>query len=285
MKLRALALAAIVFGLGACEPSTSGEAEKSTTPPPEKPAAQEKAPEAKLDPATLKKDAQQVALVPSPAEMEKTLSNAGVGAKLATMVKDRDIKMDVDNKDQLAVRTGVVLADLVLTVKDSPKERIAQRLDRLAEGLDKLGAGKDVQAEIADMKTRIQNDAVNRDDLVKEFDELSGVMVPELEYEAGEWVVPLIQAGSWLEGAHLVSGAVKEAGKIDAADNLLRQPAVVDYFIKYVEREGGEKAPDEVVAKLKETLATLKKVTSKPTLGAEDVDTIHSSTGAVLTLL
>ena len=26
-------------------------------------------------------------------------------------------------------------------------------------------------------------------------------MVPELEYEAGEWVVPLIQAGSWLEGA------------------------------------------------------------------------------------
>ena len=39
------------------------------------------------------------------------------------------------------------------------------------------------------------------------MDELSGVMVPELEYEAGDWVVPLIQTGSWLEGANLVSGA------------------------------------------------------------------------------
>ncbi len=283
MQLRALALAAVF--LGACEPSSSGEAEKPTDEKPQTPAAAEKAPEPSLDPATLQKDAQQVALVPSPAEMEKTLSNAGVGARLADMVQDRDIKMDVSNKDQLAVRTGVVLADLVLTVKNSPKERIAARLDRLSEGLDKLGAGKDVQAEIADMKTRIQNDAVNRDDLVQEFDELSGVMVPELEYEAGEWVVPLIQAGSWLEGAHLVSGAVKSAGKFDAADNLLRQPAVVDYFIKYVEREGGEKAPDEVVAKLKETLSTLKTVSSKPALSAEDVETIHSSTGAVLTLL
>ncbi len=283
MQLRALALAALL--LGACEPSSTGEADKAPAEKPTQPAVQEKAPDLSLDPATLKKDAQQVALVPSPAEMERTLSNAGVGAKLADMVQSRDIKMTGDNKDQLAVRTGVVLADLVLTVKESPKEVITARLDRLAEGLDRLGAGKDVQAEIMDMKTRIQNDAVNRDDLVREFDELSGVMVPELEYEAGEWVVPLIQAGSWLEGAHLVSGAVKDTGKFDAADNLLRQPAVVDYFIKYVEREGGDKAPDEVVKKLKETLNTLKMVSSKPTLTKEDVETIHSSTGAVLTLL
>lgn len=283
MQLRALALATLL--LGACEPSSTGEADKAPAEKPTQPEVQEKAPDLSLDPATLKKDAQQVALVPSPAEMERTLSNAGVGAKLADMVQSRDIKMTGDNKDQLAVRTGVVLADLVLTVKESPKEVITARLDRLAEGLDRLGAGKDVQAEIMDMKTRIQNDAVNRDDLVREFDELSGVMVPELEYEAGEWVVPLIQAGSWLEGAHLVSGAVKDTGKFDAADNLLRQPAVVDYFIKYVEREGGDKAPDEVVKKLKETLNTLKMVSSKPTLTKEDVETIHSSTGAVLTLL
>ena len=70
-----------------------------------------------------------------------------------------------------------------------------------------------------------------------------------------------------------------------AADTLLKQPAVVDYFIKYVNREGNEKAPDEVVKRLQETLSTLKEVASQPTLGAEEVETIHSSTGAVLTML
>ena len=59
----------------------------------------------------------------------------------------------------------------------------------------------------------------------------------------------------------------------------------MDYFIKYVEREGGDKAPDEVVAKLKETLNTLKEVASKPKLEQADVETIHSATGAVLTML
>lgn len=281
MHIRHLGLLSLV--VAAC-----GSTEPATTPSPtDKPVA-DAAPadvEKTFDPATLQAAAEQVALVPSPAEMQRSLDKASVNKALASMVKDRDIQMNVENKDQIAVRCGVVLADLVLTVKDSPKETLVARLDRLAEGLNKLGAGSDVQATIADMKTRVLNDAVARDELLKEMDELSGVMVPELEYEAGEWVVPLIQAGSWLEGAHLVSGALKEVGRTDAADNLLKQPAVVDYFIKYVEREGGSKAPDEVVARLKETLSTLKTVAAKPTLAAEDVDTIHSSTGAVLTLL
>jgi hypothetical protein len=283
MKIRHLGLLSLVVAACSGEPPADKPADK----PAEKPAVE--APPADVDktfdPATLQAAAEQVALVPSPAEMQRSLDKASVNKALATMVKDRDIQMGVENKDQIAVRCGVVLADLVLTVKDSPKETVVARLDRLAEGLNKLGAGADVQATIADMKTRVLNDAVARDELLKEMDELSGVMVPELEYEAGDWVVPLIQAGSWLEGAHLVSGALKEVGRTDAADNLLKQPAVVDYFIKYVEREGSSKAPDEVVARLKETLSTLKVVVAKPTLAAEDVDTIHSATGAVLTLL
>ncbi len=280
MKLWHLASLALV--LAACE----GEKPAAPTPTPEPtPAPPAASPEKTFDKATLAAAAEQVALVPSPAEMQRSLEKAGVNKALATMVQERDIVVKVENKDQVAVRTGVILADLLLTVKTAPKERLTARLDRLAEGLNLLGAGTDVQATISDMKLRIQNDAVSRDDLLKEMDELSGAMVPELEYEAGEWVVPLIQAGSWLEGAHLVSSALKEVNRADAADNLLKQPAVVDYFIKYVDREGANKAPDEVVNKLRESLNTLKSVVAKPTLTAEDVDTIHSATGAVLTLL
>lgn len=279
MKLRTLALAAVL--LGACD--TQSEPAAPVQAP--APAPAEKAPELKLSKDQLVQGADRVALVPSPAEMERSLSHSGIDQKLAAMVQDRTISMDVENKDQIAVRAGVVLADLVLTVKESPKERTIARLDTLKVALVKLGAGGDAPAEIDDLKKRIESGELGPDELVQEFDELAQVMVPELEYESGEWVVPLIQAGSWLEGAHLVSGAVQTAGKYEAANNLLRQPAVVDYFIEYVDTAGRDKAPDEVVAQLKGTLATLRTVAAKTDLGAEEVATIHDATGSVLTLL
>ncbi len=272
--------------LVACEGGEKTETTETQTEAtgPEKPEAQPAADKA-FDAATIKEGAETIALVPSPAEMQKALENAGISKSLGSLVPERDISMDVDNKDQLAVRTGVVLADLVLTAKDAPKEQVVARLGALKTGLDKLGTGSDISATIDDISGRVSNDAVSREDLLKEMDELSGVMVPELETEAGDWVVPLIQAGSWLEGAHLVSGAMKAEGKYDGATDLLKQPQVVDHFLKYVEREGGEKAPDEVVDRLKVTLNTLKEVASKDALTEADVETVHSATGSVLTLL
>jgi hypothetical protein len=281
MQLRVTLLAAVM--LAACGNDDPGEKPTAEKPTTEKPA--EKAPEKTFNPADLKAEAENVALVPRPAEMEKALTNAGIDARLGDLVQNRDIATDVENLDQVAVRTGVVMADLVLTAKTAPKETIVRDLGKLKTGFARVKAGDDIGRTIDEMILQINNDALQGKDLVKELDELSGVLVPELETEAGDWVVPLIQAGSWLEGAHLVSGALKAEEKYGAADGMLRQPAVVDYFIKYVEREGGDKAPDEVVKKLKETLRTLKEVASKPTLSKEDVETIHSATGAVLTML
>ncbi|MAY79471.1 MAG: hypothetical protein CL930_01670 [Deltaproteobacteria bacterium] len=248
-----------------------------------KPAVEKKV--VKFDKSTLQAEALEIALVPSPAEMQKALNNAGLQSQLSTMVEKRDIAMKAENKDQIAVRTGVVLADLVLTVQDATTEEQLARLNRLKEGFALLGAGDDVANTIEDLRGQIQGGSGSRADLLKEFDELSGVLVPELKYEAGEWVVPLIQAGSWLEGAHLVSGAIKKEAKYEEAGKLLKQPAVVDYFLKYVQREGSDKAPDQVVKKLEETLTMLKEITSKETIEEEDVNNIYSATGAVLTML
>mgnify|MGYP000477341802 CR=1 FL=1 len=276
MKLRALALAVVL--LGGCD----NQGEPTANAPADAPA--DKAPDIQFTAADFA-NAEKVALVPSPAEMERSLERSGIEQKLASMVDDSPISMDAENKDQIAVRAGVVLADLVLTVKESSKERTIERLDTIKVAIDKLGGGDDVPAQIDELKAQIEAGELTNDELIQEFDELSQVMVPELEYEAGEWVVPLIQAGSWLEGAHLVSGAVQDAGKFEAANDLLRQPEVVDYFIEYVNREGGDKAPDEVVDQLKSTLSTLKTVADKPALGADEVATIHDATGSVLSLL
>lgn len=282
MRQSWLFLSMLLWGCGGEQPTEAPKTQPAAEPKEEAPAAKT----FKLDPEQLAKAAEEIALVPSPAEMQKALSNAGLQAKLAEMVaSDKDITMEVENKDQLAVRTGVVLADLVLTVKTSSKELLLSRLAKLKVGFEKLGAGSDIQATIDEMSTQINNDAINRDDLLKEIDELSGVMVPELEYEAGEWVVPLIQAGSWLEGAHLVSNAIKTESKFDSADKLLKQPAVVDYFLKYVQREGREKADDQVVAQLESTLLKLKEVANSEKIDEAGVDTIFSSTSDVLKLL
>ena len=239
----------------------------------------------KFDPSTLAGEALKIALVPSPAEMQMALSNAGLQSQLSTMVKSREISMDIENKDQIAVRTGVVLADLVLTVKTASDEDQIARLERIKAGLTALGAGEEVAKTLDELGAKIKSGSGSKEDLLKEFDELSGVLVPEIKYSAGEWVIPLIKAGSWLEGAHLVAGAIKEEGKFEEAGRLLKQPHVIDYFIGYVEREGAEKAPDAVIAKLKESLQTLKEVTAKSVIEEADVNTVHSATAAVLTML
>jgi hypothetical protein len=260
-----------------------------TTPEPEpgpegEPTA-EPAQELSLNVADLQQQAENITLVPSPAEMQAALEKAGLTSQLASLVGDRKISVNSDNLDQVAVRTGVVLAEIVLTVKDTPKERFAERMETLKEGFKLLGAGNDIPSVIDDIVERVNNDAVSREDLLKEVDELSGVMVPELETEAGDWVVPLIQAGSWLEGSHLVASAIQAESKYGAAGALLRQPSDVDYYLSYVQREGREKAPDEVVKQLEQTLLKLKEIAAKDALSEEDVKTIHDVTGAVLQLL
>ncbi len=148
-----------------------------------------------------------------------------------------------------------------------------------------LGAGADIGKTIDDISARLQNDAINSDDLVAELDELSRVLVPEVKYEAGDRVVPLIQAGGWLAGSHYVAGAIVAAKKPEAADTLLKQPQVVDYFLKYVRTEGSDKAAPMVISKLETSLTTLQAVAKKDKLTLEDVQAVYSTTGDVLALL
>jgi len=269
-----------VLSLAACSGEPAKPTEPVQPPPVETPAAP---PELAI--ADLEANAQNVTLVPSPAEMQKAMEKAGIADGLSKLVQDRQLKMDVENKDVVAVRTGVVLADCLLTVKDSPKEKLVERLGIVKAGMQNLGAGTDIQATIDDLTARITNDGISRDDLVKELDEMHGAIIPEIKFEAGERAVPLIQAGSWLEGSNLVSAAILAANKPDAGTQLLRQPQVVDYFLKYVQTEGADKAPDAVLKQLEGTLNKLKEIAAKPSLSGDDVKEVKAQTDSVLALL
>jgi hypothetical protein len=227
-----------------------------------------------------------IALVPSVVETQSALEAAGITTKLADLIADRAFDVNNENKDNIAVRTGVVIADMLLTVKTSPKDKLLDQLEKIKTGLGKLDGGPDIATTISDIEERVRADAVTREELLKELDELSGAVIPELEFNGQKRIVPLIQAGSWLEGANLVSQAVKAAGKPDAADALLKQPAVVDYFIKYVANEGSAVAPAAVTTKLSESLTTLKGLAEKKdALTNDDIDSVTKVTSDVLALL
>ena len=155
----------------------------------------------------------------------------------------------------------------------------------MKEGFALLGAGSDIPSTIDELIKTINNEATSPGNLLKEFDELSLILVPELEYEAGEWVVPLIQAGSWLEGSNLVSKAITKAGKADKAGHLMQQPHVADYFLRYVKQSAKGKTSDAVNKKLVETLTQLKGIASKDAISADDMKTISTSTDDVLGVL
>jgi hypothetical protein len=234
----------------------------------------------------LGKAVEQVTLVPSPVETQKALERAGIEAQLSALIKDHDLDVRNENPDNAAVRTGVVIADMLLTVKSSSKEELLAQLASVQTGMEQLDGGADILRTIDDIEDRVRGDAVTRDELLKELDELAGAVIPELEFNGQERIVPLIQAGSWLEGANLLAKAVKAAGKPEAADGLLKQPTVVAYFLTYVKTEGQARAPEAVTEKLESSLTTLKGIAEKEaSLTAEDIDVVIATTDDVLALL
>ena len=257
--------------------------------PPPKDTAVQKEPPKNFTLDVTKLDAQivqEIALVPSPAEMQKALAKAGLQSKLGELASSSaPISMTTDDPDQLAVRCGVVLAELALTVQTASNEKIIANLALLKEGFTKLKAGTKFIKTIDELTSSVQTGAKSKDDLLKEMDQLAGIMVPELKKELGDWVVPLVQAGSWLKGANLVASAIESENKYDVATRLLKQPHVIEYFLRYVQREGKSKAPDEVIKTLEATLVQLKAICAKPTLEKEDVLLIKTNTSNVLQFL
>jgi hypothetical protein len=286
MTLRSLSVAASFLALTACMGSTTTTSDSgaatATTPPEDAPKEL-----GDLPPGDLAEGADvKFTLVPSPIETQGALEAGGIDTKLADLITTRSFDLDDQDTDDVAVRTGVVIADMLLTVKTASDEQLVDRLGKIKTGMAVLKGGDDIAKTIDEIVDRVKAGAVNRDELLKELDELSGAIIPELEFNGVKRVVPLIQAGSWLEGANLVARACDAKGTPSAADGILKQPRVVQYFIDYVKGEGHDKAPAAVTEKLESSLTTLKALAEKPEgLTAEDIKQVIKVTEDVLALL
>ena len=139
--------------------------------------------------------------------------------------------------------------------------------------------------EIDDLIEEINGADFNRAEFLTTIDELSTVSKAEWEEEMGQWVVPLIQAGSWLAGSNVISTATLAQGKADKAGQLFKQPGIPSYFLIYVKREGKGKTSEVVLKKLETTLVSLKTIANKKAVAEADLKEIKTLTDQALELL
>ena len=230
-------------------------------------------------------DAAPAALVPSPSETQKALQAAGIDVALASLITHPALNMTPDSEDQAAVTTGVIVADLILTATTSTTEQLVSQLETIQLGMKHLDGGSDIDSVLEDLKTRVKEEAITREEVVSELELLSSVVIPELEFNGRGRIVPLIQAGSWLEASNLLSRALIDADQPADADAMIKQPEVVEYFLKYVS-DNGVDTPAAITGTLAASLEVLNGVSNKEeSLTRTDLESVRDATQAVLSAL
>jgi hypothetical protein len=237
---------------------------------------------------TLAVDATKVektALSPSPMESRKAAEKEGITTNLGTLIPVRDLSKETKDPDQTALRTGVILADTVLQIKELSKERLLSNLKLVEQNLKQMGAGEGLVFSITELNRKVTNDALTRDELLFELDEIVAYSRPSEGFGKDDNTGPLLQAGSWLASINLIAKAMLKENNIPAANNLFRHEKVAEYFLSYVNVEGKDKIPSSIMTQLNKTLQEMIEISKKTDISKEDVERVAMQTSTLLELI
>jgi len=170
----------------------------------------------------------------------------------------------------------------VLTLNDSEKDVLVQDLQNLQAGMKGIGAGSDIDTTLGDVIESVKADALSRQELWLQVEEMREAAYGELGHEAGSRVVPLVQAGSWLEGVNLLSKAVLQSDDKGDAPNLLRQPDVVNYFLLKIKGQESGEDLSPLLTLARGTMEQIHDIAMKDSLTTEDVEKINSLASEML---
>ena len=220
-------------------------------------------------------------LIPSPLEVENAVRKAGVADSLLDQVPaDRGYSIAADTHlDRVAVQTGVLLTDVILSARKADSALLAKRIAKVHDGLKAMGADAELLQTIDEFKRGIAGDVISREALLEEMARITDLMTPEKKWGPSPQTGPLVQAGAWLSGVHMVATSILAADRVDAADQLLKHPEVVGYFRSYLATKND--TPSTILHVLQTRLEDIHTRTKKPSLGSDDVQTIVSTTDRI----
>ena len=280
------ALASLLLLAPACggdDPKPEADApEASSEPAGEAPEAAPAADSStKIDFVAAASRAKTAMFVPAPSEFQIALAAANVESNLADKLGD-DSALDGKSKPVVALETGRRIANVLLASKGGAKDDIIARMKSAREGLQALGADGELLGDIDKAIADFTEGKVSQDELPPVMDLLNQKVQKGLRSGASEETATLVQAGGWVQGVHLLSGALAEGDKGADAAALVHQPAVLSYFSNFIQNTSAAKAGDEDVKIVIDEMKAMGEIASKDALTSEDLALVSKHTGNII---
>lgn len=133
------------------------------------------------------------------------------------------------SRQQIALNLGALVADGYLAVEAQD----TQQVKNIAADIRRLAKGVDVDQEIVKRGNSIIEFANTKqwDTLKEELEATQNEVIAAMNSHKDQDLVTLVMLGGWLRGTQAVSAQIAKNYGAEAA-KVLRQPAVVDHFVK-----------------------------------------------------
>ena len=290
-RMAAVALALLLLA-GCSGDSDSGDTTPDSTPEPVEDtttdsgvtgapggdAAMSDAP-VKIDIDAVRETARTAMFVPAPTEFQAALKASDVDIDIRKLLKDSERSLDGKTRPVIALETGVRMANVLLTAQDGDKATVVARMRSAKAGLVALAIPAETMAEVDRVIGDFESGKIGAAELVPALDVLAEQLNDDLNHSNDPNTATLVQAGGWVQGAHLLSSSLAAAGKGGDAAALLHQPTVLAYFKDFLNKAGaGDPAVDAVLAEMDK----LEALAGKPALTIDDLNAIATHTGTIL---
>ncbi len=225
-----------------------------------------------------------VELILEPARFQAVIAPYGLGPSLAKHAAEVEYNTAVVVDPLAAVRTGAELGALMVEAQDQDREIVLARLQRIREGLETIRGDGPGLVPLVKLSAVVES-GVSGPAWVQVLQAHHAPIQKDLTLHVGEEMVPVLLAGAWMQGALLSVQALRERGAYEAAPLLLRRPEVGTYFEAWVEHVGNDLFPPSALTGVKESMATLRRLTDQDTISPAQAATIQDTLEGLLGMI
>jgi hypothetical protein len=282
------ALAVLLMGLLAALPACKtddpaadgGGAEAGATA-----ATDEKDVPAQIDVSKLPfKEKAAVFVLPAPSEIALLLQEADKDGTVVAAVGTKMPVYDGLPTWTTALALGLATGDLLITIPSAPDDTIVARLDNVAAGMKALGATQEQIDDLTQLRGRVADGSINREQLVRELDVLRTDLLTEGQQQYGDREIALIAVGGWARAVNLFATLAKDAGgEIPKGADVLKLRIVVDTLIEQVGGDDDVKPVVQALNKILPVASSVGRADAPPT--AEDLAVLEAATAEILALV
>jgi len=223
-------------------------------------------------------------VLPAPSEIALLLQEADKEGKVIAAVGVQMPVYDGLPTWQLALALGLATGDLLITIPSAPDDTIVARLDNVAVGMKALGSTPEQIDDLTQLRGRVADGSINRDQLVRELDVLRTDLLTEGQQQYGDREIALIAVGGWARAVNLFATLAKDrGGDIPKGADVLKLRIVVDTLIEQVGDGDDVKPVIEALNKILPVASAVGRADTPPS--AEDLAVLEAATAEILALV